>query len=327
MQGPYQARTSMNLEFLIEDDDIKRNLTRIQFKRGDLLLKQGYPSEGLYLIEQGNCQLFSKVPGSKDKIPVAARGPGEFLAEVSFIDQSKMMASAQCLSKVSVLLIPHEILNALSILNPHKAIQLLEPVTNLITKRIKNSIENLHHEKLLLPHLKSAELFKNAPLKKLPSKQAYDIIQKQKIIELPLFAQLSANHLKDIIMSLSFYKAPKHQIIFSAEENSLSSFHVLSGALQTFINAKGKTTKLTIIGPGGSAGLIHFIANCPAVTNCVVREDAFLLKINEIELHKLHKTFPLAADRIRLFLLRSIATTFNKFYMHYLQSKSIHYLF
>jgi reverse gyrase len=228
---------------------------------------------------------------------------------------------------VTAHLIPNQILDGLTLINPGKANQLLAPITQLITSRIERSVRNLYKEKLLLPHLRSAEHFYKKPLQKVPSKKALAILEEQRIDSLPILNLIPAHQRQELIKRLSFFKAQKNQYVFNKGDQDGAVYHVLSGALQTFIQARGKTTKLTIIGPGGSSGLIHFINQSQSMINCVVREDAFLLKITREELDAITKEFPLASDKIRLFLLKSIATTFNKFYMHYLQSKSIHHLF
>lgn len=298
-----------------------------EFKKGHVFLKQGYATEGLYIINKGSCQLFSQIPGEKTHIPVAKRHQGDLLAEVSFINGCNMLTSVKALTDIKVTFIPHSVLMGLSEVLPEKALEILTPIVSLICKRIRVSVKNLHQEKLFLPRLGHQQQLLQKKLIKLPFTKIKATLTEHNLLALPIFMQMPKAHLETCIKKLSFYKVKKNQIILEQDKPYDCAYHVLSGALQTFIKCNHGDTKLTIIGPGGTAGLTHFIDKSTSIINCMVREDALIVKISHKDLSTIEKISPLMQQKILLYLYRNVAVTFNKVYMHYLQSKSIHYLF
>lgn len=73
--------------------------TSVEFFPGEVLFKENDSSGYLYIIKEGQVGLFKKGPQNED-LPIAVIGSGEFLGEMSLINQENRSATAVALSPV-----------------------------------------------------------------------------------------------------------------------------------------------------------------------------------------------------------------------------------
>lgn len=318
----------MDFTPLLEDPDISRMMMPIHAQKGDIILKQGYTTQGLYFITKGRCQLITRIPGERVPIKVATRGPGEVFAEVSFIDQSPMMASVKALSDMQLQLIPNDVLLGLKLVNPGKALKLIKPLALLTCHRIRLSIENLYRENLMLPSISNAHLLQRKPLRKISNANKEPKLALFNLFQLPFFEHIQQECLQGLLKYLKFYRVKKNRILYLTNEHDFSMYYVISGALQTFIHCHDTMSKLSVSGPGGFTGLMGFLDKKPRATSCMTREDSVLLKMNPKDFDPIYQNFsPLTGDQIMLHTHQEVTVSFNRYTMHYLQTKSVYHLF
>ena len=80
------------------------------FKKGDVLFREGDPSEAMYVIKTGKVAI-TKAKGSSE-IQLAELGPGDMLGEMAFFDSKPRSAGARALTETVVIELPFKALNA-----------------------------------------------------------------------------------------------------------------------------------------------------------------------------------------------------------------------
>ena len=77
---------------------------RRTFKKGDVILNQGDPGIGLYIIVSGKVKI-TKELAKRDIIEVAIHGPGEFVGEMTVLDNAPRSASVIALENTDCLVL------------------------------------------------------------------------------------------------------------------------------------------------------------------------------------------------------------------------------
>lgn len=79
-------------------------------KRGEILFREGDPSEVMYVIKSGRIAI-TKAKGSSE-IQLAELGPGDMLGEMAFFDNKPRSAGARAMVDTSIIELPFKALNA-----------------------------------------------------------------------------------------------------------------------------------------------------------------------------------------------------------------------
>jgi CRP/FNR family cyclic AMP-dependent transcriptional regulator len=81
-------------------------MKRKEYNAGDILLKEGDPSDGVYKIMSGEVEIFKKHNGQK--IVLGVMKPGDFLGEMGVVDDQPRSASACAKNQVSMIIYEEE---------------------------------------------------------------------------------------------------------------------------------------------------------------------------------------------------------------------------
>jgi CRP/FNR family cyclic AMP-dependent transcriptional regulator len=81
-----------------------------QLKKGDILFREGEPSEAMYVIKSGKIAIM-KTKGSSE-ILLAELGAGDMLGEMAFFDNKPRSAGAKAMTNAEVIELPFKALNA-----------------------------------------------------------------------------------------------------------------------------------------------------------------------------------------------------------------------
>lgn len=316
----------MHLSELIEDEDINRMVSKHSFNKGQLIVKQGEISKGLYFIEKGSCQLFTEIPGESEKVLCEKRHEGEFFAELSFIQNSPLLSSVVAVTRVNTCLIPHHVIIGLGYINPEKGIKLLHPIIKIAVHRIRQLISQIKQQNVVLPKIRNYKDQFQASCHLIKDIKKEPVLKMSNLAQLSLFKLIHHECLDGLINHFRFYKAKKNQLIFEPNSSERTIYYVISGALQTYLIVNERPTKLSIIGPGGVVGIMDFFQPENKLTGCIVREDVIFLKIVRDDLEKVQVFSDTALHKIRFYFHTQLAGAAQQLYMHYLQAISIRHL-
>src|SRR3954451_9059282 len=86
----------------MDDDQLFQRFGK-EFPQGTVLFREGEPGKEMYVLQQGRVHV-SKNVGDVEKI-LATLGPGEFLGEMSILNNKPRSATATCASGCKLLVI------------------------------------------------------------------------------------------------------------------------------------------------------------------------------------------------------------------------------
>lgn len=73
----------------------------IEFKKGDILFREGENSKELYIIQNGIVKIYKEVDGQR--LPIATVHAGQFVGELSFFDGKPRSATAEAATDLKVI--------------------------------------------------------------------------------------------------------------------------------------------------------------------------------------------------------------------------------
>ena len=88
-------------------------MQQVNFKAGDLVIKQGDDGDYFYVITSGRCAVTRETPLNKDGIKLADLGPGDTFGEEALISQAKRNATVTMITDGSLMRLGQEDFNTL----------------------------------------------------------------------------------------------------------------------------------------------------------------------------------------------------------------------
>lgn len=121
------------------DDQLFQRFGR-EFPRGTILFREGEPGREMYVVQQGRVTVSKRV-GEVEKI-LAAMGPGEFLGEMSILNNRPRSATATCAEDSKLLVIDAKTFEAMIRGNAEIAIRMIKKLAARVAEA-NEQIENL----------------------------------------------------------------------------------------------------------------------------------------------------------------------------------------
>jgi CRP/FNR family cyclic AMP-dependent transcriptional regulator len=111
-----------------------------EFPQGAVLFREGEPGKDMYVVQSGRIQI-SKQVGDVEKI-LATLGPGEFLGEMSILNNKPRSATATCAEPARLLVIDAKTFEAMIRGNAEIAIRMIKKLADRLAEA-NEQIENL----------------------------------------------------------------------------------------------------------------------------------------------------------------------------------------
>ncbi|ABC81030.1 Crp/Fnr family transcriptional regulator [Anaeromyxobacter dehalogenans] len=121
------------------DDQLLQRFGR-EFPRGAVLFREGEPGREMFVVQQGRVTLSKRV-GDLEKI-LASMGPGEFLGEMSILNNRPRSATATCAEDARLLVIDALTFEAMVRGNAEIAIRMVKKLADRL-QEAEEQIENL----------------------------------------------------------------------------------------------------------------------------------------------------------------------------------------
>jgi len=121
------------------DDQLFQRFGR-SFPRGTVLFREGAPGREMYVVQQGRVTISKRV-GDVEKI-LSSLGPGEFLGEMSILNQKPRSATATCAEDSKLLVIDAKTFEAMIRSNAEIAIRMIKKLADRLHEA-DEQIENL----------------------------------------------------------------------------------------------------------------------------------------------------------------------------------------
>lgn len=76
-------------------------MTQLAFQPGEVIFRQGYPSDNAYIIESGVVEIYKENPGGSEE-HIADLSAGQMFGEYGVLDDAPRSASARAKTKVQL---------------------------------------------------------------------------------------------------------------------------------------------------------------------------------------------------------------------------------
>ncbi len=111
-----------------------------EFAQGTVLFREGEPGKEMYVVQQGRIHI-SKRAGEVEKI-LATLGPGEFVGEMSILNNKPRSATATCADLCKLLVIDAKTFEAMIRGNAEIAVRMIKKLSDRLAEA-NEQIENL----------------------------------------------------------------------------------------------------------------------------------------------------------------------------------------
>jgi CRP-like cAMP-binding protein len=111
-----------------------------EFPQGTVLFREGEPGREMYVVQQGRVTVSKRV-GEVEKI-LASLGPGEFVGEMSILNNKPRSATATCAEAAKLLVIDAKTFEAMIRGNAEIAIRMIKKLSDRLAEA-NEQIENL----------------------------------------------------------------------------------------------------------------------------------------------------------------------------------------
>jgi signal transduction histidine kinase len=114
----------------LSDADLERlsaMATHCEASPGERFIEEGEPGESLYVIEEGEVEITRREGGRE--VVLATRGPGEFIGEMSLLEDAPRSASARALRETRLLVVHRAAFQTLLSCSPSAPLTLLRTVS------------------------------------------------------------------------------------------------------------------------------------------------------------------------------------------------------
>lgn len=105
------------------------------FQKGDIIFKEGSPSDSIYIVEHGEVEI-SQLKHNEEKHVVGVLKTNDILGEMGLIDDLPRSATATAISDCEILIIDKKQFN--EIIEQHP--EILKPLTTLLVQRMRETL-------------------------------------------------------------------------------------------------------------------------------------------------------------------------------------------
>jgi CRP/FNR family transcriptional regulator, cyclic AMP receptor protein len=120
---------------------------REDYKPGEVVVREGDLGDSLYLILEGEAEVFKSPPGGTAKdakeTRLALLGPGEFFGEMTLVEPTARSASVRCLTAARLVRLSHAVLTRELERDPKLLAPILVAIIRALSQRLRTTSEIL----------------------------------------------------------------------------------------------------------------------------------------------------------------------------------------
>ena len=288
----------------------------VSFIKGAVLLRQGAPTRGAFLLHTGTADATVRLPGGETLV-VAHIPAGGVIGEMSLLDHGICSATVTAQTPIDGAFIARDDFRVLVARRSEAALA----VQHLISRNLCAKLSNLNAQLLKLPAPEDLTLTPPAtedPLQCVARTRAPSFNYRAFLPVLPLFADWEAEAIDELADMAQVLEIPRGQALFFEGADPKAAFISLRGAIEIAApcasgEEPARLRRLAILGPGQLIGYRSMIDAMPHAARARACEAALLMELPRRLFHSLyHGTSP-AALRLQAVvhgaLLRSMAHT------------------
>jgi CRP-like cAMP-binding protein len=268
------------------DANERRELLRLSepfsFPAGHVIFEQGDMADGMYVLERGKVQLWTRLLG-EEQIALAQIGAGGLLGEFALIDRDARSASAEVLDATQGYFLSHRRFELLRADHRTAARKTMHELRMSLCQRLRVASFELGESSPVFYEYTQRSMRATTPTTAVRSPASELDLARLRIM--PLFAQFSMSELKALLAPLSIWMLPRGHVLFSDDDRPGSAYATVRGAVEIIAGHRDRWRRQAVLGPGRLFGMVAPLDGGPRETSAAIRENAIVLEIPEGELH------------------------------------------
>ncbi|HKU69430.1 MAG TPA: cyclic nucleotide-binding domain-containing protein [Burkholderiales bacterium] len=285
----------------------------VSFAAGASLMRQGQPADGAYIIESGDADVTTALPGG-GTAAVAKLGPGSVLGEMALLESGVRSATVIALSRVTGHFIERDGFRMLLAQRNRAAFTIQARIARTLCQRLREL-----NAKIVADDASGAApsaASRAASRASAPASAGQPSFDWKSFLPLlPFFRRCGPAEIEQFIGLARAVELPRGHVLFSPGEPSTASYLVVRGAIEIAGARNGQRHRIGILGPGRLCGTLALIEGQPHSMGAAVRENAVLLEIGKPAFDRLFDGDDRLAARfqeaINQELLQALARTNN----------------
>jgi predicted NAD/FAD-binding protein/CRP-like cAMP-binding protein len=256
-----------------------------QAEAGQMLFRQGEPSDGLYMIKRGEVAISRRVPGD-ELVTLAVRGPGAVIGEMSLLDRNPRSAHAVAVTPVVGYFVSHERFGLLRSDYRPTPFAVMNCFRREVVARARSIIDDIAARAVTPELVLSPPACGGAARWPSPSPQAipHAILQ-----SLPLFRTFQPDEFTEFVAPLHQYDFQPGQLVYAAGQPPRGCLIILRGALGLNFSTTARMSMFSVLGPGRVVGELALIDGGPQPLACVAREPTIVFEIDRIAFERMSR--------------------------------------
>lgn len=298
----------------------------VSFTTNQHILKQGKPTEGMYIILKGKALVSARVLG-KGAINLATINQGNFVGEISAIEKVICTASVVALENVNCLLVTCTYFDMLTTFFPKVRYKIMRGITAAVCGRLQDAhkaIDQIMKKSDISPGLSFVQYIHSLAFPHRTSLKKIGLTH-EVLKNSDFFRSFSAAEYDVFMQHAKVLKASKQCVLIHEGDKNSAYYIVLYGALQINITQGKKIAKLGVFGPVSLLGATDYIDHQPALFSFITCEKSVVLKIDNKSLDKIKNENVLLWYKIYDAICHSIIALENFSYKFYLRLNGEHY--
>ena len=274
---------------------------------GSTLVRQGQPADGAYIIESGNADVITALPGGGEAA-VAKLGPGSVLGEMALLESGVRSATVIARSPVASHFIERDGFRMLLAQRNRAAFTIQNRIMRTLCQRLRElnaKIVAADVPESAAPPLAGASVEPGSV-----RRGACSFEYRAFVPLLPLFKRYSPGELDEFIGRTEVLELKRGQILFQQGDAGECAFLVVRGALEILRAENGRRHRIGVLGPGRLCGVLALIEGQSHSMSAAAREPTVLLEVSRTDFEALFSgNDPVAAkfqDAINRELLQSL---------------------
>ncbi|WP_133130569.1 Crp/Fnr family transcriptional regulator [Legionella yabuuchiae] len=258
------------------------------FLKGQCIIQQGKPVEGVFIIVEGKVDIVVKILGEGNTKFETLEHNG-FIGGISFIEKGLSPTSAIAQTPVVCLFLSATYFDFLNAIDPDARYKITKAINTQLCLSMKythdRAVELITQSPMLSLSFIGRALQSVTEPTKLPL-PGEDDPKLNSLLLNPLFYNFTNEEKSELLEHSCFIKAPKNCILLHEGEKKSSCFVVLHGAVQSSILQDNKLAKLSVIGPGSLfAGVACIDKESTFTISFITCESSILFKLSEEDLN------------------------------------------
>jgi len=283
------------------------------FRKGERLTRQGEPSRGAFVIQQGEVEAQVALPGGGTLTVAELRG-GDIFGETALVERGLCMASVVARTNVTGWFIERAAFRALVASRDAAALEIHKAVTEVLSEKLRAA--NARLRAYAAAEDRAAQPFVEAKRRK------PDFEWRRFLPLLPFFEGFDRDEMDELVEGCAAFELPRGAALFRAGEAAQAAFLVIRGAVEIVLSAGTLERRIAIAGPGELVGYRALLERSDHWSSARVREPACLLELRAAQLlrhyegtsgtsvslqHALHRSLLQALARTNAQLARLIS--------------------